>query len=239
MRAEREKRAAILNAEGVQQAQIRTAEGDKQAVILRAEGDKQSAILKAEGQAQAIGTVFQSIHANDPDPKLLAYYLQTLLQLAQGPGTVWMVPSELTSALPVADCARHGGAVTEGHHSCWPRLIAPLSEQLIHVHQALREWLTSLRQEAAGDTGSVAADAALPGDLLSHCLGFCTAIHTHHSGEDDQLLPSLRAAAPELAPGDRQPHRRPGQARRTRRRIQGTADPGPDPGRPRRAPART
>jgi regulator of protease activity HflC (stomatin/prohibitin superfamily) len=101
MRAEREKRAAVLNAEGVRQSQILTADGDKQGNILRAEGEKQGAILRAEGQAQAIATVFQSIHDNDPDPKLLAYqYLQTLPQLAQGPGnTVWMVPSELTSAL--------------------------------------------------------------------------------------------------------------------------------------------
>src|SRR5258708_35099157 len=77
MRAERETRAAILNAEGVRQAQILTADGDKQGNVLRAEGEKQSAILRAEGQAQAIGSVFQSIHENDPDPKLLAYqYLQ-------------------------------------------------------------------------------------------------------------------------------------------------------------------
>src|ERR1700729_797167 len=101
MRAEREKRAAILNAEGIQQAQIRTAEGDKQAVILRAEGDKQSAILPAQGQAAGIKTVLQSIHENDPDPKLLAYqYRQTLPQIAASPGnTMWMIPSELTSAL--------------------------------------------------------------------------------------------------------------------------------------------
>jgi len=101
MRAEREKRAAILTAEGVRQAQILTADGDKQGTVLRAEGDKQSAILRAEGQAQAIESVFQSIHENDPDPKLLAYqYLQTLPQIAQGPGnTVWMIPSELTTAL--------------------------------------------------------------------------------------------------------------------------------------------
>jgi regulator of protease activity HflC (stomatin/prohibitin superfamily) len=101
MRAEREKRAAVLNAEGARQSQILTADGDKQSAILRAEGDKQGAILRAEGQAQAITTVFASIHAGDPDPKLLAYqYLQTLPQLAQGPGsTVWMIPSELTGAL--------------------------------------------------------------------------------------------------------------------------------------------
>ena len=101
MRAEREKRAAILNAEGVKQAKILTAEGEKQSNILTAEGEKQSAILRSEGQAQAIGTVFQAVHRNDPDPKLLAWqYLQTLPQLAQGPGsTFWVIPSEVTSAL--------------------------------------------------------------------------------------------------------------------------------------------
>jgi regulator of protease activity HflC (stomatin/prohibitin superfamily) len=101
MRAEREKRAAILTAEGVRQSKILTAEGDKQSSILSAEGAKQSAILRAEGQAKAIETVFQAVHDNDPDPKLLAYqYLQTLPQLAQGPGnTFWVIPSEVTTAL--------------------------------------------------------------------------------------------------------------------------------------------
>src|SRR5262244_4252896 len=101
MRAEREKRAAILTAEGVRQAKILTAEGEKQSAILRAEGDRESQILRAEGQAQAIGAVFQAVHDNDPDPKLLAYqYLQTLPQLAQGQGnTFWVIPSEVTSAL--------------------------------------------------------------------------------------------------------------------------------------------
>jgi regulator of protease activity HflC (stomatin/prohibitin superfamily) len=101
MRAEREKRAAILTAEGVRQSKILTAEGEKQSAILSAEGAKQSAILRAEGQAQAIATVFQAVHDNDPDPKLLAYqYLQMLPQLAQGPGnTFWVIPSEVTTAL--------------------------------------------------------------------------------------------------------------------------------------------
>jgi hypothetical protein len=101
MRAEREKRAAILTAEGVRQAKILTAEGEKQSAILTAEGAKQSAILRAEGQAQAIATVFQAVHDNDPDPKLLAYqYLQTLPQIAQGAGsTFWVIPSEVTAAL--------------------------------------------------------------------------------------------------------------------------------------------
>ena len=101
LRAEREKRASILAAEGLRQAKILTAEGEKQSAILSAEGARQSAILRAEGQAQAIATVFQAVHDNDPDPKLLAYqYLQTLPQLAQGPGnTFWVIPSEVTTAL--------------------------------------------------------------------------------------------------------------------------------------------
>jgi regulator of protease activity HflC (stomatin/prohibitin superfamily) len=113
MRAEREKRAAILNAEGQRQSQILTAEGDRQSKILRAEGDKQAAILRAEGEAQAINKVFESIHRNDPDPKLLAYqYLQTLPQLAAGAGnTFWVIPSEVTTALKAVTSA-FGGAAT-------------------------------------------------------------------------------------------------------------------------------
>jgi regulator of protease activity HflC (stomatin/prohibitin superfamily) len=111
MRAEREKRAAILTAEGVRQARILTAEGEKQSAILTAEGAKQSAILRAEGQAEAIAAVFQAVHDNDPDPKLLAYqYLQTLPQLAQGQGnTFWVIPSEVTSALRSVASAFGGG----------------------------------------------------------------------------------------------------------------------------------
>ncbi|MGW0806524.1 SPFH domain-containing protein [Nonomuraea sp. NPDC002799] len=101
MRAERDKRAAILNAEGQRQSQILTAEGDKQSRILRAEGQRTAAILEAEGQSRAIDQVFQAVHRNDPDPKLLAYqYLQVLPQLAQGENnTFWVIPSEVTSAL--------------------------------------------------------------------------------------------------------------------------------------------
>jgi regulator of protease activity HflC (stomatin/prohibitin superfamily) len=101
MRADREKRAAILTAEGVKQSQILTAEGEKQSAILRAEGQRQAAILQAEGQAKAIGTVFRAIHEGDADPKLLAYqYLQVLPQIAQGESNkVWIIPSEVTKAL--------------------------------------------------------------------------------------------------------------------------------------------
>jgi len=129
MRAEREKRAAILTAEGTRQAQILTADGDKQGMVLRAEGEKQSAVLKAEGQAQAITSVFQSIHRNNPDAKLLAYqYLQTLPQIANGPGnTMWMIPSEVTSALKTLSTAfdsSRAGAETLGPLSAEPEVIS-------------------------------------------------------------------------------------------------------------------
>ena len=101
MRADREKRAVILTAEGTKQSAILNAEGDRQAAILSAEGEKQAAILRAEGEAKAIMTVFKAIHDANPDPALLAYqYLQVLPQLASSDGsTVWVVPSELTAAL--------------------------------------------------------------------------------------------------------------------------------------------
>jgi regulator of protease activity HflC (stomatin/prohibitin superfamily) len=101
MRADREKRAVILTAEGTKQSQILTAEGEKQAAILTAEGERQAAILRAEGEAKAIITVFSAIHEGAPDPALLAYqYLQTLPQIAQSDSSkVWVVPSELTAAL--------------------------------------------------------------------------------------------------------------------------------------------
>jgi regulator of protease activity HflC (stomatin/prohibitin superfamily) len=100
MRAERDRRAAILNAEGVKQSQILTAEGQKQAAVLNAEGEKQAAILKAEGQSQAIATVFQAIHDGKPDQALLSYqYLQMLPQLAQGDANkVFVIPSEFAEA---------------------------------------------------------------------------------------------------------------------------------------------
>jgi regulator of protease activity HflC (stomatin/prohibitin superfamily) len=101
MRAERDRRAAILTAEGVKQSQILTAEGEKQSAILRAEGQRESQILEAEGEAKAIETVFDAIHRGDADPKLLAYqYLQTLPQIADGEASkVWIIPSEITQAL--------------------------------------------------------------------------------------------------------------------------------------------
>jgi regulator of protease activity HflC (stomatin/prohibitin superfamily) len=132
MRADRDKRAIILQAEGARQSAITTAEGQKAAAILSAEGKKQAAILEAEaerqsrilraegeraalflqaqGQAKSIETVFQAIHDGKPDQGLLAYqYLQTLPQIAQGDANkMWIVPSEFSKALE--GLANLGGA---------------------------------------------------------------------------------------------------------------------------------
>ncbi len=120
MRAERDRRATILTAEGIKQAQILTAEGEKQGAILKAQGareaqilaaeaERQSQILEAEGQAKAIETVFAAIHAGNADERLLAYqYLQMLPQIADGASNkLWIIPSEFTQAL-----AKVAGSVT-------------------------------------------------------------------------------------------------------------------------------
>ena len=134
MRADREKRAVILTAEGQRQAAILTAEGNKQSMILNAEGDRESvilraqanresAILRAQGEAQAITNVFQAIHDGQPDQSLLAYqYLQMLPKIAEGDANkVWVIPSEITKALEglgssIARGCRHPAEVRGRRH---------------------------------------------------------------------------------------------------------------------------
>jgi hypothetical protein len=112
MRADRDKRALILTAEGQRQSAILTAEGNKQSAILNAEGDRESLILRAQadreaqilraqGEGQAIQTVFQAIHDGQPDQSLLAYqYLQMMPKIAEGSANkVWVIPSEITKAM--------------------------------------------------------------------------------------------------------------------------------------------
>ena len=124
-RAERDKRASILIAEGQRQSQILSAsgdressvlraQGDREAMVLRAQADRQSQMLHAEGEAQAITTVFNAIHAGQPDQALLAYqYMQMLPAIAQGDANkVWVVPSELNKALEGLGSAV--GSVTSG-----------------------------------------------------------------------------------------------------------------------------
>jgi regulator of protease activity HflC (stomatin/prohibitin superfamily) len=112
MRADRDKRAAILSAEGNKQSAILNAEGERQAAVLKARGESEAAVLRAEaeakaqaararGQAEAILTVFRAIHEGNPDQRLLAYqYMQMLPQIAQGDSNkLWIVPSEIGKAL--------------------------------------------------------------------------------------------------------------------------------------------
>jgi hypothetical protein len=125
MKAERERRAQILYAEGTKQSAILTAEGEKQSQILRAEGSAQARILEAQGQARAIQQVFDAIHRGKPTQKLLAYqYLQVLPQLARGDANkMWIIPSELTDALKgiggMLGRGEGGGTFSGGEDEAW------------------------------------------------------------------------------------------------------------------------
>ncbi|MGC4864520.1 SPFH domain-containing protein [Micromonospora sp. DT53] len=145
MRAERDRRAAILTAEGHKQSVILTAEGDKQSAVLRADGDRQARILQAEGQAKAIRTVFDAIHQANPSQKVLAYqYLQALPQIAQGSANkVWIIPAELTKALEGMGGALGGLSQMVGD--------LPAPEAAEHASQVERE---------AAAAAQAAADAA-------------------------------------------------------------------------------
>src|SRR6201997_4940321 len=112
MKADREKRAMILTAEGMRESSIKEAEGQKQAEILAAEADRQSRMLRAQGeraatylqaqgQAKAIEKTFAAIKAGRPTPEMLAYqYLQTPPVMARGDANkVWVVPSDFSAAL--------------------------------------------------------------------------------------------------------------------------------------------
>ena len=123
MKADREKRAMILNAEGQREADIKTAEGEKQAKILAAEGEKHAAILAAEaerqavilraegeragmflraqGEARAIQKVNAAIRVAQITPEVLAYqYLEKLPKIAEGSANkVWVVPSQFGDSL--------------------------------------------------------------------------------------------------------------------------------------------
>src|SRR5947209_5771727 len=170
MRADRDKRAIILSAEGQRESAIKTAEGQKAAQILAAEGQKQAAILAAEaerqsrilraegerasrylaaqGQAKAIETTFGAIHAAKPDPALLAYqYLQTLPQIAQGDANkMWIVPSEFSKALEgLASLA--GGDSGDGSAPSW---LAQTSEAVANAAELdTSDWFDSKIPPAA------------------------------------------------------------------------------------------
>ena len=123
MKADREKRAMILTAEGRRESDIKTAEGEKQSRILSAEGEKHAAILAAEaerqatilraegeraakfleaqGEARAIQKVNAAIKSSGVTPELLAFqYMEKLPKIAEGNGsTMWMIPSQFGDSL--------------------------------------------------------------------------------------------------------------------------------------------
>jgi regulator of protease activity HflC (stomatin/prohibitin superfamily) len=160
MRAERDRRAAILNAEGVKQSQILTAEGEKQSAVLKAEGARTAAILRAEGESKAIETVFQAIHDGAPDERLLSYqYLQMLPQLAQGQANkIFIIPSEFNHAL-----GNIGNAL-----SGLPAGPPPKPKQRSEATDAAAEAAAAdarAAADAAADAAQEATVAQIPGEI--------------------------------------------------------------------------
>jgi regulator of protease activity HflC (stomatin/prohibitin superfamily) len=195
MRADRDKRAAILSAEGSKQSAILTAEGERQAAVLKARGESEAVVLRAEadakaqaararGQAEAISTVFKAIHDGNPDQRLLAYqYMQMLPQIAQGDANkVWIVPSEIGKALEGlggffsgATAARADGPssppapAAPAASGAGPQLDAPVGR-----HASLEGWLAGsgrpVHDGAVGDHegGSVPGAGDAGGAPLHH-----------------------------------------------------------------------
>ena len=103
MKAERERREAILQAEGQKQSQILVAEGEKQSVILRADAARQAAIMKAEGEAEAIMKVQQATaealkllnEANPNEQVVKIRALEAFQAAADGKATKIIIPSEI------------------------------------------------------------------------------------------------------------------------------------------------
>lgn len=103
MKAERERREAILRAEGEKKSAILSAEGEKESAILRAEAKKQAAIREAEGEAEAILTVQKAVaegirQINDSAPGegyLTIKALESLAKVADGKATKIIIPSEI------------------------------------------------------------------------------------------------------------------------------------------------
>ncbi len=192
MRAERDRRAAILTAEGVKQSAILTAEGEKQSAILRAEGNAQAAILNAEGESRAILQVFDAIHRGDADPKLLAYqYLQMLPEVARTQSNkVWFIPTEFTAALS-AISQGFGGSPESGPITWRPAGDSPLRDDLPPTSLAdPAEALAEARRESAAAT----EDATRSGTLSGHRRdpGVEAGLHEGAPEPEDQPPPAPR-----------------------------------------------
>jgi regulator of protease activity HflC (stomatin/prohibitin superfamily) len=115
LQAEGEKQAAILRAEGSRQAAILNAEADQQANVLRAEGEKQARALRAEGEAQALGTIFATVRDAGIAPSdMLGYkYIETLPEVAAGDANkLLLLPTGAADAMGAV--AGLGAALREG-----------------------------------------------------------------------------------------------------------------------------
>ena len=180
MRADRDKRATVLTAEGHRQSAILTAEGDKQAailtaegareaVILRAQADRESRILRAQGEGAAIQTVFQAIHDGQPDQSLLAYqYLQMLPKIAEGDANkVWIVPSEIGRALEGLGSTL--GAVSGiPAHTDGPRTRVPMPDGTTSGSElSAEQTLAATHQEVAAAIASAEEAVSPRGSRLS------------------------------------------------------------------------
>lgn len=100
MKAEREKRAMILEAEGIRQSAILKAEGEKQAAILTAEGKAEAIKKVADAEKYQIEIVYDAIHKGGPTNDLIAIkYLETLQKIADGKATKIFIPLEATGIL--------------------------------------------------------------------------------------------------------------------------------------------
>jgi len=126
LQAEGEKQAAILRAEGLRQAAILNAEADQQANVLRAEGEKQARALRAEGEAQALGKIFETVRSAGIAPSdMLGYkYLEALPQVAAGDSSkLLLLPSGAADAMGAV--AGLGAAFSEGAAAPGPRRTPP------------------------------------------------------------------------------------------------------------------
>ena len=100
MKAERDKRALILESEGVKQSAILKAEGEKQSQILKAEGEAQATVTVAKAKADAVKVYFDGIHQGNPTKDVIAIqYMDTLNKIADGKATKVFLPYESSALL--------------------------------------------------------------------------------------------------------------------------------------------
>ncbi len=111
MKAERDRRQAILQAEGQKKSAILIAEGEKESAILRADAEKQAAILKAEGEAEAIRKVQQALadslemlNKSAPSDQVIKLKsIEAMQKVADGKATKIIIPSEMQGLVGLAN----------------------------------------------------------------------------------------------------------------------------------------